>query len=45
MSRRADCWDNAPLESFFASLKFFQRASIFKLYLPNLVHMCGSEIR
>jgi putative transposase len=21
MSRRADCWDNAPLESFFASLK------------------------
>ena len=21
MSRRADCWDNAPMESFFASLK------------------------
>jgi putative transposase len=21
MSRRADCWDNAPRESFFASLK------------------------
>lgn len=21
MSRRADCWDNAPIESFFASLK------------------------
>jgi transposase InsO family protein len=21
MSRRADCWDNAPVESFFASLK------------------------
>jgi len=20
MSRRADCWDNAPMESFFASL-------------------------
>ena len=21
MSRRANCWDNAPMESFFASLK------------------------
>jgi putative transposase len=21
MSRRGDCWDNAPMESFFASLK------------------------
>ena len=21
MSRRANCWDNAPIESFFASLK------------------------
>ena len=21
MSRKADCWDNAPMESFFASLK------------------------
>jgi transposase InsO family protein len=21
MSRRADCWDNAPMKSFFASLK------------------------
>ena len=21
MSRRANCWDNAPVESFFASLK------------------------
>jgi transposase InsO family protein len=21
MSRRGDCWDNAPIESFFASLK------------------------
>jgi transposase InsO family protein len=21
MSRRADCWDNAPMESFLASLK------------------------
>jgi transposase InsO family protein len=21
MSRRADCWDNAPMENFFASLK------------------------
>jgi transposase InsO family protein len=21
MSRRADCWDNAPMESFFATLK------------------------
>jgi len=21
MSRRSDCWDNAPMESFFASLK------------------------
>ena len=21
MSRQADCWDNAPMESFFASLK------------------------
>ena len=21
MSRRADCWDNAPMESFYASLK------------------------
>ena len=21
MSRRGDCWDNAPVESFFASLK------------------------
>ena len=21
MSRKADCWDNAPMESFFATLK------------------------
>ena len=21
MSRRGDCWDNAPMESFFATLK------------------------
>jgi transposase InsO family protein len=21
MSRRADCWDNAPMEGFFATLK------------------------
>ncbi len=21
MSRKGDCWDNAPMESFFASLK------------------------
>jgi len=38
MSRRADCWDNAPMESFFASLKkelvhgadFATRAAIFE---------------
>jgi transposase InsO family protein len=38
MSRRGDCWDNAPMESFFASLKkelvhhedYQTRASIFE---------------
>ena len=30
MSRRANCWDNAPMESFFASLKKeFTRGEIF----------------
>jgi putative transposase len=38
MSRRGDCWDNAPMESFFASLKkemvhdadFATRAEVFE---------------
>ena len=36
MSRRGNCWDNAPVESFFSTLK---REWVFMFRFPNLLHL------
>jgi putative transposase len=37
MSRRGQCWDNAPTESFFGTLK--QETGIGKWYLEDLLEV------
>ncbi len=39
MSRKGDCWDNAPIESFFGSLK--QELVFYQRY-PTRFHACQS---
>ena len=34
MSRKGDCWDNAPMERFFASLKS-ERLSLYRFATRN----------